>query len=83
MELGHQYVIFEGDAQMVVRSLQRETKRHDSVHAMIDDTIAFSTPFNCVDFLFCFRKCNQVVHKLAKWVVVCKCNEVWQGPYPS
>lgn len=39
--------------------------------------------FNCFEFLFCFRKYNQVVHILAKWVVVCDCDKIWLTSQPN
>lgn len=69
----------------IVRWFSRDyaaRSRHGSAQIFIVDALFFSCDFDLVDFMFCFKKCNQVVHRLAKWAVVCDSNKVWLGSIP-
>ncbi|KAL2932562.1 hypothetical protein RDABS01_000300, partial [Bienertia sinuspersici] len=49
-------VIFEGDAQLIVKALQGESSRRGAVQLLIEDALALKTYFNSYTFNFCFRK---------------------------
>lgn len=50
---------------------------------VIEDALALTRNFSAFNFMFCYREMNEVVHRLAKWAMVCECNEVWLDSSPT
>ncbi|KAL2921326.1 HTH-type transcriptional regulator RafR [Bienertia sinuspersici] len=57
----------------------RENPRSSYFQATVEDALALVSSFNDVKFNFCFRGCNEVAHRMAKWTVTTYSDKVWQG----
>ncbi|KAL2937746.1 1-deoxy-D-xylulose-5-phosphate synthase [Bienertia sinuspersici] len=69
-------VIIEGDAQVVIHALQLKERRNGHVQLLVDDAHSLYNLFEDFSFNFCFRDCNQVAHRLAKWAACSFTEEV-------
>lgn len=70
-------VVFEGNAQVVVKALQGSISRSFHSQIVVDNVRSAVSSLDCLSFLFCFREANFVAHHLAKWAVASICNNVW------
>lgn len=80
----HQWnnVIVEGDAQNVIKALQRRLNRSFHNQVIADNIVAASADIEHVSFSFCFREDNNVAHRLAKWASSSVCSSVWLNGGP-
>ncbi|KAL2906316.1 putative 4-hydroxy-4-methyl-2-oxoglutarate aldolase [Bienertia sinuspersici] len=74
---GWRKVIVEGDAQIIIRALQQKIRRSHYVQLIIEDVIHLSASIEEIVFTFAFHQCNEVAHRLAKWVVASFSDELW------
>lgn len=61
---------------MVIHALQNVGTRSGNVQLIIEDVLALIPYFESLLFSFCYRECNEVAHRLAKWVVSSFSDEV-------
>ncbi|KAL2921546.1 hypothetical protein RDABS01_013037 [Bienertia sinuspersici] len=80
---GWRKVIVEGDAANIIKALTCQANMSTYVQMMVEDMLADVSYLDCITFNFCFRECNEVAHRLAKWAVTSFCDEVWLGEGPS
>ncbi|KAL2931806.1 hypothetical protein RDABS01_037216 [Bienertia sinuspersici] len=80
---GWSNIIVEGDALNIIKALQGQTQRSSYVQATVEDALALVSSFNDVKFNFCFRGCNEVAHRMAKWAVTAYSDKVWLGEDPN
>lgn len=78
-----QRIVFEGDAQTIVRALEGELQRRGDIQLYIDDVISLCSSFNWCKFNFCYRNCNEAAHRIAKWALASDCERVWVDEGPS
>lgn len=76
-------IIIEGDAQVVVKALQRSITRNIYNQVLINNTLNHVAEVNSLSFSFCFREANNVAHRLARWAAASVCSRVWLGEGPS
>ena len=82
-EKGWSDVSFEGDCKVIFDSLYRIGSRGFHVQTIIDNCLSFRSYFRSLSFLFCFRDCNGVAHRLAKWAACGLSQEVWDKTGPT
>ncbi|CAO2822794.1 unnamed protein product [Amaranthus hypochondriacus] len=82
-EQGWEHVIFEGDCQDIIAAVSRKKQGSFHVQVVVDNCILCSKSFQSCSFMFCFRECNSVAHRLARWVVASFCDEVWVHNAPT
>ncbi|KAL2932048.1 14.7 kDa ribonuclease H-like protein [Bienertia sinuspersici] len=80
---GYINIILEGDAQVIIRALQKQILRSGHTQLVVEDICACRTSFSKVSFNFCYRECNLAALRLAKWAVHQYCEEVWYGEGPE
>lgn len=77
VEYRYKKVSFEGDALLIIKALQGASRRSGYVQLLVEDALAIASNFDQFRFEFCYRECNEVAHRLAKWAVSSFCDEVW------
>lgn len=82
-EFEWKYIQVEGDSQLVIKALQKKAQRNSYVQLAVDDALASCSLFDHVSFIFCYRECNEVAHRLARWAAVSFCDELWFGECPA
>lgn len=76
-------IVFEGDAHSIVTALNGVLSRGLHAQILVDNILVASTKFAHLEFLFCYREANSVVHRLAKWASASICSSVWLDGGPS
>lgn len=79
---GWQNVIIESDCKCLVEALQGRSKRCYHINTIVDNCRSLSHNFSSLPFLFCFRDCNGVAHRLANWAMSSCCDKVWVDDIP-
>ena len=64
-EFGLLHVMIKSNCKIVVEALNGRGQRVAHVQTVIDNCLMFCLEFLLLSFLFCFRTCNGVAHKLA------------------
>lgn len=75
-------VIVEGDAQVVIRALQGSGSRSGLTQLIVEDTLDLKSHFDSIVFRFCYRECNSVAHRLARWGITQVGEYVWYDGGP-
>ena len=70
---------FEGDCKVIFDALNDIGSRGFHVQTIIDNCLSFCSHFRSLSFFFCFRDCNGIAHRLAKWAACGLSQEVWDG----
>lgn len=75
-------VKIEGDARLVIEALNG--RRAGGLHSqtLINNIKSMLSFFTSISFSFCYRECNEVANRLARWATSNKCNLVWPRSGP-
>ncbi|CAO2819973.1 unnamed protein product [Amaranthus hypochondriacus] len=76
LEQGWLHVIFEGDCKCLIEAFSGKLSRGFHIQTIIDNCWLLAIKFSSVSFSFCFRDCNGVAHRLAKWAMSSCCDKV-------
>jgi hypothetical protein len=82
-EMGFGKIILEGDAQVIVHSINDEGDCPTSYASIIDDTRGILHSFSSWKVLFVRRECNFVAHSLARVTVTQGLFQVWIKSFPD
>ena len=58
-------------------------QRRGDIQAMLEDVSSLVPSFEKIIFSFCYRECNEIAHRLAKWATSSFSDEVWLVGGPS
>lgn len=70
-------VIFEGDCKEIIAAMNHNQNRIFHIQVRVDNCIYYTMFFRSCSFVFCYCECNNVAHRLARWVVSSPSDEVW------
>ncbi|CAO2830945.1 unnamed protein product [Amaranthus hypochondriacus] len=76
-------VIFKGDCKNIIDAVNGYSRRSFHVHTRVDNCIHHSSRFQSCYFVFCNRECNLVAHRLTRWAVSSRIDEVWVASAPT
>lgn len=76
-------VIVESDAQCIIRAINNLCQRRGDIQLIVEDVKQSSVEFDNISFAFCFRECNEIAYRLAKWATSSYCDEVWHDGDPT
>lgn len=82
MDHGWNNIVLEGNCKLVIDALNGVSSRGFHVPTIIDNCLSLCHAFNSLFFHFCFRDCNRVTHRLAKWADCRLYQEVWEDVAP-
>ncbi|CAO2825137.1 unnamed protein product [Amaranthus hypochondriacus] len=82
LEQGWLHVVFEGDCKCLIEALSGKCSRGFRIQTIIDNCRLLAINFSSISFSFCFRVCNGVAHRLAKWAMSSCCDKVWVHDVP-
>ncbi|KMS97072.1 hypothetical protein BVRB_7g179330 [Beta vulgaris subsp. vulgaris] len=80
---GWSNVVLESDAQVIINAINSRLQRRGDIQAMLEDVLNLVPSFETIKFSFCYRECNEIAHRLAKWATSNFCDEVWLVGGPS
>jgi hypothetical protein len=81
--LGLHFIFLEGDANVVVTTLNWEDEDFSRFGNIIVETREILKGFPLWNVSFVRRECNNAAHQLAKFAISQELNQVWMDSYPS
>lgn len=75
--------ILEGDAQGVVKMLQRKTVSNAEIEVIIQDVISLSESLVSISYNFIPRSCNRVADLAAKYALSIVAPMSWEDNFPT
>lgn len=79
---GWKHIIIEGDCKGIIDAMNRKCNRGFHIHSIIDNNISLGQVFSAISFMFCFRECNEVAHRLARWAISGISDTLWGDNVP-
>lgn len=69
-------VTFEGDCLNIIEAVSGRRRHSFHVQTRVNNCIQFSRAFSSCNFFFCFRECNSVAHRIARWALLTLSDEM-------
>lgn len=81
--MGYEHIHLEGDAQVVIHSLQKHVRGLSPIHSLYDYLISLSSSFDSFSCSSVRRSGNTVAHYVARWDTGMAYEKICMEPFPQ